>query len=459
MTDQPNNPLLKPADKQPGGEQPAIIMQKITIRPPFRRPVEIIDWRTAMRSAEAIIPRYVYLYDLYTEMWLDAHLRSVASKRIMGVTNAAWQYVDGSDKPVDSVNELIDTPAFNRVLKCFVEAELEGYRMVECGYKDGKFTAYVVPSKHMRPRTGMVTYEQFADEGINIREGVYAQTVMEIGDPFDLGIFLSAAQYVIFKRGGYSDWANFVEVFGQPIVDAEWDGFDEQQRIKLEQALENMGNGGKITRPAGTKINLLENKANANGDLQKQFIDSLNSEISKVILGQTETTESSAGSGYAQSKTHADVEDDINQSDLNYARRYLNSRFIEIMEAIGVPGVKGGKFIIVGEGEETISKKDKLEMDISMIVDLKLPVDDDYFYENYKIPKPANYEQLKKQQQDAANAQMVDLGGDPLKPDPANTPPSSGNKPDKNPPAEKDTKDKKPGKLTKLFLKYNHFFG
>jgi len=393
-----NNPLIGEPTSMPGGEPMPLIIQQITIRPPVRRKLEIIDWRVALRNAEAIVPRYVLLYDLYSELWLDAHLNSVAKKRIMGVTNAGWRYVDKDGLPVTAVDKIIDTVHFERVLEAFVSARLEGYRMVECDYRDGRFTAYTVPPKHMRPRSGIVAFDQNSDDGISIRDGIYAHTVMEIGDPYDLGLFISAAQYVLYKRGGLGDWANFVEVFGQPIIDAEWDGYDEKQRLQLEEALNRMGNGGKITRPSGTKINLLENRANANGDLQDHFIDKLNAEISKVILGQTETTESSPASGYAQSRIHAQVEDDINISDINYTRRGLNTRFVAIMTALGIPGAEGGRFVVPIEAEQQLSAKDKLDMDIALVRDLNLPMDDDYFYQQYNIPKPANYAAIKQSQ-------------------------------------------------------------
>ena len=452
-----NNPLQQNTDVLAGGGAPTIIQQKITIRPPYREKLEIDDWRNATKAAEAYIPRYVRLCDLYAEIWLDAHLASVANKRIMGVTNAKWQFVDAKGKTVDAINDIIDTTAFEDVLKCFVTSKLEGPMAFEAGYTNGKLTTYVVPKKHYRPLTGVIAYEQTGDDGINIREGIYGQTVMEIGKPNDLGLFISAAQYVIYKRGGFGDWANFVEVFGQPIIDAEWDGIDENQRILLEQALDRMGNGGKITRPAGSKINLLENKANANGGTQEHFVDALNKEISKVILGQTETTESSNTSGYAQSQTHASVEDDINLSDINFTRRGLNTRYVEILEALGLP-VKGGKFVVADEGAQNLSKKDKLEMDISMVSDLKLPVDDDYFYETYEIPKPADYEVRKKALLDAANTALVDLNSDPLKPESANTPAPSAQQTVKKPNAANDKPGKKPGGLKKLFLEYRHFF-
>ena len=431
-----------------------VIEQKIIFRPVVRRPIGIIDWRNAMRTAEAIVPRYVYLYDLYAEMRLDGHLSSVSNKRVMGVSNAQWQFLGADGTPNKFINEnVVDTTCFRDLLCSHVDSVLEGYRMVDNYWENGKYSNFVVPTKHMRPRLGVVAFEQTSDEGVNIREGLYAQTVMEIGNPFNLGLFLAAAQYVIYKRGGFADWANFVEVFGQPIVDAEWDGTDEKQRVQLEEAIDKMGNGGKIVRPAGSKINLMESRANANGDMQNKFVDQLNEEISKAILGQTGTTESSEGSGYAQSKTMADVEDDINLDDIIRTRQSLNTRFVEIMVNLGIPGAKGGKFIIKGFDEEDISDKDSLEMDIAMLTDAKVPLGDDYFYERYGRPKPNNYAQLKKEQQDAANAQLVDLNSDPLKPQNANTPQPLGKNNDKKP------GDKKPGKLKKLRLKYQHFFG
>jgi phage gp29-like protein len=459
-----NNPLIGPPSILPGGDKVQIINQKLIIRPPYRQTADITSWRNANRAAEAMIPRRVWLYDLYDDIWLDAHLASVANKRIMGVTNAKWQFVDKEGKPVDEINNLIDSTAFEDILVSFVKSRLEGYSMLEIDYQNGKLSVYIIPKKHMRPETGIVAYEQTGDSGINIREGIFAQTVMEIGKTNDLGLFLSAAQYSIYKRGGMGDWANFVEVFGQPFIDAEWDGINEAQRVLLEQALENMGNGSKLVRPAGSKIELIESKANTSGGIQNTFIEALNKEISKVILGQTETTESSDSSGYAQSQTHAAVEDDINLSDINFTRRGLNTRFIEIMEALGIK-TNGGKFVIVDEGAENISKKDKLEMDISLVSDIKLPIDDDYWYETYEIPKPDNYEQLKKEQQAAANAALVDLNSDPLKPQNAPTPVTTVTKPAKK---AKVTKLKAPdtvtdeemaGKMEKLREMYDHFFG
>jgi hypothetical protein len=455
-----NHTLEPKVNKLPGGDLPPIIMQQLVVRPPNRGQTDIETWRNSNRGAESLVPRRSWLYDIYLDSMLDAHLHSVCEKRIMGVVNPIYQYIDATGKPVDAINKVIRSKAFKTLLRAFVEAELWGYRMAELGLNaKGELTVYCIPFKHMRPETGYIAFEQTGSEGINIREGIYANTVIEIGDTKNLGILLSVVQYAIYKRGGMGDYANFVEVFGQPLIDAEWDGVDESQFLTLQKLFDNMGQGGKFLRPAGTKINLIENKANGDGKLQSNFIDVLNKEMSKGVLGQTETTESSDSSGYAQSATHADVEADINTYDCTNALSTLNTRVAEIFKNLGLPVVDGGQFIIQGWGEEKISKKDKLKMDLSLKTEGKLPISDEYFYETYGIPKPDDYDAQKKAIEDAENEDLANQNRNSLDQNNADTPPSSGKNKNKQPPTDGTQPGKKTGKLTKLFLEYRHFFG
>ncbi len=113
------------------------------------------------------------------------------------------------------------------------------------------------------------------------------------------------------------------------------------------------------------------------------------------MLGTTETTESSDSSGYAQSKTHGDQDNNKHVSDINYARKVLNSRFIKILESHGF-NIDGGSFIIQGE-ETKQTTSESFEMHKAMAKELGLPIDDDFWYETYGVPKPKNYAQMKKE--------------------------------------------------------------
>lgn len=396
------------AKKDAEGNPQPVIIQQVTIRPINRRSLDIDKWRNALKAAEAILPRRTELYDLYHEILLDGHLTSVVDKRLLAVTNIDWQFLNKAGKEVEAIQDWINTPDFDTTVKEILNAKLWGYSMLEFDfYKDNSWSVYLIPRKHMRPKMGIVSFEQTANDGINIREGEYINSVLEAGDPDDLGLLLKAAQYVIFKRGGFSDYAQFVEIFGQPLIDAVWDGYDESQRLMLLEALNNMGGGGQIVRPAGTQLQFIQGGTNnPTGQLYTSFIDACNAEISKLILGQTETTESSASSGYAQASVHADTESDINVSDRNFVIRILNRRLVKMLEANGID-TQQGSFSIKINKDDVVAKKARLEMEIMLKNQAGLPIADDHFYEAYGIEKPADYEaQKKKMEQQSQQAQF-----------------------------------------------------
>ena len=376
--------------RQPGGAPPPIILNKIDVRSFNRREQEIPSWRNAHRAAESIIPRRTLLYDLYADVDIDGHVEAVTGKRRDAVTTANWQYVDNADNPIDEINQLIDSIGFEEMLKEIVNSKFWGYSMMEPTFfktlhGNWQMEENLLPRLNYRPELGILARDFATNDGINVREGIYAKTIMEVGNPSDLGLYLKAAPYQILKRGGLGDWALFVQVFGNPIVDAMWDGFDEKQRLQLLDAINSLGAGGALVRPKGTEIALLQSTQAANGDLQDKLMTFLNKEISKSLLGSTETTESSSSSGYAQSKTHSEQDEQKNESDLNFTRRILNSRFITILASHGF-NTKGGHFVIEGEQNE-LSPKETFDMYIQMRKE-GIHIDDEFFYEKYGLPKP-----------------------------------------------------------------------
>jgi SPP1 gp7 family putative phage head morphogenesis protein len=425
------------ADKTPDGIPQPMVIQQITVRPVNRTSQDIKKWRFANRAAESYIPRRVVLYDLYEDVMLDGHVIAVTGKLYDAVTLTNWAFIGADGNQVDAVMNIIDSLGFSDLLTEIAKEDTWGYSMIECDFfKDFRgqiaMSAYQCDRKHMRPLTGIITYEQTGDDGINIRQGIYPNFILECGNPKSLGRLLSVSQYAILKDGDFSDWSAFVQTYGQPIVSAEWDGFDEGQRIKFLKSLEGLGPGGSITRPSGSKIELLESKANADGAMQQNLLEALNAEISKAMLGATESTQSSSSSGYAQSETHEDVEDKRKQSLINKVRRVLNSRFTRILEANGID-TKGGKFIIQST-EDQLPKDKAFIVHKSMLSDLDIPIDDDFFYETYNVPKPADY--VKQKADLLAVKAQNQAQGMPIAVDPnAPTPHPSGGKKGKQPPS------------------------
>lgn len=425
----------------------ALLVQNITIQPANRQKADVTNWRNATRAAESHIPMRVYLYDLYHDFYTtDGQMIAVWGKRQDAVTTANWEFTDKDGNPVDYINEMIDCIGFEDLLKDIVDSKAWGNSMCEATFfvndnGQNEFSLYSVPKKHMRPEKGQIAKRQHDPEGIDINEGIYAKTIMRFGKPNDLGLFLSATMYAIYKRGDLSDWAEFIEIFGRGIIDAEWDGFDEEQRRKLAKAIQEMGGGGTIIRPAGTKVDIKNNTGNANGQLQDSFYARMNAEISKVLIGTTETTDSSKTSGYAQAEIHNQQDEKKNESDLDFVRRSLNSQFIKVLKAAGFD-TKGGTFVIKKDKK---LNKDTFEIHKSMRNDLGIPIDDDFFYEEYGVRKPDNYDELKNELTEDKNKDLTVKTLDEIERKNADTPTDSEVKTDSNP---NETKEEKRQKLS-----------
>jgi hypothetical protein len=403
---------------------------QLDVRAPIRRPLDLGVWRNGQRQFDSVVmQRRVILYDLYNDILSDAHIIAVLGKRIDAITTAKWQYVDKEGNPVDEVNELLDSLGFAELLTEILNSRFWGYSTVECNIfqdEEGSWqmTAEQYDRKHMRPEKGIIAADQNGDTGVNYREGRFALTVLEAGKARDMGLLISASMYAILKRNNLTDLANFIEVFGSPIMDAEWDGFDEDQRMKLLAAITAMGNSGRLVRPAGTKVNFLPNTVASNGQLQRGFHDLLNEEISKALLGSTETTTSSDSSGYAQATEHGKQDSAKKEADKDYVRRYLNSRFIKIMRAFGVPVVDGGKFIIPAN-VQVVTPTDTMKMFVNIFKDLQLPVNPDDVYQLAGMKKPDDFDS----QMAAKKAVMIALTRDLSENEDeenADTPPGNG---------------------------------
>lgn len=442
--------------KQPGGATPSIIIQQLSVRKANRAAQDVPKWRAATRAAESINPRRTLLYDFYADVEIDGHVEAVTSKRRDAVTLSNWQFVDKNKEPVEEINQLLDTFGFSEILDEIINSRFWGYTMLEPKFwknADEKWevSAGVLPRLHYRPEAGIVTFQRGGEDGVNVREGVYAKTVMEVGKVDDLGLYLKAGLYYVLKRGGLGDWAGMIQTWGQALIDALWDGVDDTQRVRLEETLNGVGQGGNIVRPAGTELTVHQPPSKDTGNSHGEFMKFLNNEISKSLLGTTETTESSGSSGYAQSKTHSEEDDNKHMSDVQFTRRILNSRFIKILNAAGFD-TKGGEFVVQGE-EAELSKGESFEIHKSMASELGVPIADDFWYDTYNVPKPENYDALKEA---AAEENKVDPEkGDPD--DPGKDPDPKDPKP-KDPKAEEKEKEVQLSEKAWYLKLYEYFF-
>lgn len=112
-----------------------------------------------------------------------------------------------------------------------------------------------------------------------------------------------------FKSNGIRDLSVFLHLFGIPNIWAKikrqkWQ--DPEFRAVLEAALRDVGQGNPAVLFEDMDVTIQPGQAGAGGDtVHAPYIGFMNSEISKVIKGETLTSEAGmSGNSYALSRTH-----------------------------------------------------------------------------------------------------------------------------------------------------------
>lgn len=396
--------ILKPAMAQTAA--PTYLIHDFTLVSPNRNRKDVESLKTAVVSGEQVyFPNRVLLYDLYHDCWsMDGYLRGIIGKRIDTVLNKKLKFIDRGDKENETVTKLMRSNSGRELITKILESIIWGISGVE--FKVGKkFEWEEIPRKHIKPEKGIITKSQYgntAENGYKIEDLPFAWV---IGKKNDLGLLLACSLYAIYKRGNFGDWAQYVEIFGQPVRIMQYDAYDTQTKEELRGILNESGNSLAMMIPKQAEFSMLDGKqSNGDGKLQLSFKDACNAEMAIAILGNTETTSSSTSSGYAQSKEHGEQQDEITASDLIFVENCLNSdHFLMILKSYGYD-VDGGKF----EYDLDINlAKLKLRLEIDAIVSTKVPLSDDYWYDTYRIPKPENYAELRKKMDDALIASHV----------------------------------------------------
>jgi SPP1 gp7 family putative phage head morphogenesis protein len=372
-------PVLKPNGVKP-------LNDVVSVRQTYRTTQDIESWRTAIRQAENIyMPRRVLLYRLYKDLVLDGQLGTVMDKRIMAITNSKIMFREHGSKENSTDPDIVDMLSsgwFIELLRYYMEKYFYGHSLIEFAIANGKITGCeLVRRDNVIPETGIVSWDGIQADGIPFRDPPYSNYTIEAGKPTDLGLFMSVAQYVIYKRGAFGDWSQFAEIFGMPFREAQYDPYDQSSRQKLEKALEEAGSAQYMVTPKGTELKIHETSRNGKNDIYKDLIGNCDEQISKRILGNTMTTDQ--GSSRSQGEVHQDEQAAITLSDKRELLAWLNGKFKQILAWLGM-AVQYGGFII--EEEVHIPLKDRILIDTAL--NNIIPIDPAYFYDTYNVPPP-----------------------------------------------------------------------
>jgi hypothetical protein len=362
-----------------------LVMQNLVIRQARIESADIDAWKTAVNSAKKGIR--TKLYDLYENLLADPVLSDAIDKRVDAITNAEIAFLRNGEN-VEEIDDLIDTPEFEELIREIILHKAWGKSVIEVKFTP-QFDIFSFPRKHIKianldkklaERRRYIIAKEGDLTGYDYSED---EQIIECGKDDDLGFLFKAAPYVIYKRGGFGDWAEFAEVFGMPFLVGKYPGYDPKTRELLFQALSDMGSRPRAAIPKETDLDVYENKSSGSTNLYQTFRLACNEEILISVLGNTMTTLS--GSSRSQAEVHQDTQEGKFDADRRYVQRILNRRLVPLLLKRGYD-VAGGFFTFPDKGE-SLSTMDRIDIALKIKNDAKVPVSDDYFYEISGIPK------------------------------------------------------------------------
>lgn len=151
------------------------------------------------------------------------------------------------------------------------------------------------------------------------------------GLPIRGGIVRPCAWMWLFKNFSIKDWVVFSEAYGQPIRIGKYDpASSEKDREVLLRAVTNIGSDLGAIIPESMTIEFIESmQKQSTIAVYQQLIEMCDKQMSKAVLGQTTTTDSVPGNGFAGNASHNDVRGDIGRSDAKQLAATLNEQLVK----------------------------------------------------------------------------------------------------------------------------------
>jgi phage gp29-like protein len=131
----------------------------------------------------------------------------------------------------------------------------------------------------------------------------------------------------MFKNFSIKDWVSFLETYGMPLRIGRYDNGETEANIAiLARAVADLASDAAAVFPKTMDVEFVDAKAgSAPGDLWRSMAEYIDDQVSKVVLGQTNTVDAKAGGlGSGQADVHNEVRKDIRDADAKLLAATLN---------------------------------------------------------------------------------------------------------------------------------------
>jgi hypothetical protein len=297
------------------------------------------------------------------------------------ITGSKFIVVDKNNIEIKEKTFLINKKWFHDFIDMAMDSIFYGYSLIQFEDLEGlNFTGLtLVPRQYVRQEFSLVVPTPSSQVGQNYTIDPYNKWTIGVGERRDLGLLAKAAPIVLWKKGSIISWAIYSELFGQPIRVGKLNDRDKKTHDSMANFLKNMGNAPWAVISKDDEIELIESKSSGGQSVFDKLIERCNSELAKLILGQTSTTDTKAFVGTAQ--VHERVMHTYNERDERFIKHIFDNQLCPLLNFHGF-GLEG--LSIVLEEDNELSKMDKSVIDLALLEHYDIPTD--YILATYGTP-------------------------------------------------------------------------
>ncbi|MBI5410163.1 MAG: DUF935 family protein [Nitrospirae bacterium] len=346
--------------------------------------------------------------ELYEDLLRDPEIRQAMQTRRLAVVGREWEIIPGSDKSADIkiadyVKEVLLSCNFDNGRKALLSAIVLGFKTTEIMWEYSEGSIWInrfigKPSRRfifdLDNNLRLITMRNMiGGEAVPSRKFQVFAWGSDNGSPFGYGLGSSLYWMDWFAKNTLKFWMIFADKFGSPTAVGKYpNGTTTEQQGKLLSAIETIQTEAAIAIPDTMIIELLEAARQGSMDTYERLCNYLDKKKTKLILGQTLTSDVGDKGSYAASQTHNDVREEYIKADADELCQALNGQVIKWLVDYNFPNVKRyPKIWIRTDDEEDL--KPLAERD-QILLNMGARITHQYIHETYGIPEPQEGEEL-----------------------------------------------------------------
>lgn len=285
-------------------------------------------WGPLATPQDTVLAALSQRWEVYREIRRDGQVHATFQQRRLAIVGRPLIVEPGRDDAVSraaaaQLQANLEAIAFDRATKGMSWGFFYGFSVGECMWavRDNKVWLDQVkvrtpwrfrftPDGELRLLTRA---DQMRGEVLPARKfWTMASGADNDDEPYGLGLAHQLYWPVYFKKQALAFWLRALEKFGGPSVVAKYPpGTSLEDQAKLLAAAQAIRLDSAVVIPEDMGLEFLEAARGAVD--QATFLRQFNAEISKVVIGQTMTTDD--GASLAQGKVHQDVKEEVTDAD------------------------------------------------------------------------------------------------------------------------------------------------